>query len=160
VEQVRRAKVRGGGPHHSGRVDLLAGLLECVCGRRLRSDGTFADGQHRKLHQEPCEAWGPRARLPDATWARPVLAQLGGIRLDGATIAQAVRALGASKQPVTIDRARVGRQMRELALDHVAERIGDAAYLARLTQLRAISPHSTARHTASRQSGRWGGWRP
>lgn len=57
VEDVRRSKSRGGGTRNRGRVDLLGGLLECVCGRRIRSDGTFADGRHRKLHTEPCEAW-------------------------------------------------------------------------------------------------------
>jgi len=43
VEEVRRAKTRGGGPKNWDRVDLLGGLLECVCGRQLRNDGTFAD---------------------------------------------------------------------------------------------------------------------
>ena len=36
---VRRSKTSGGGPRHRGRLDLLAGLLECSCGRRIRSDG-------------------------------------------------------------------------------------------------------------------------
>jgi hypothetical protein len=40
-------------------------LLECVCGRRIRSDGTFADGRHRKLHPDPCEARGAQARYGD-----------------------------------------------------------------------------------------------
>jgi hypothetical protein len=33
VEDVRRSKIRGGGPKNWARVDLLAGLLECGCGR-------------------------------------------------------------------------------------------------------------------------------
>ena len=45
VEEVRRAKTRGGGPRHRGRVDLLAGLLECVCGRRIRSDGRMGNSR-------------------------------------------------------------------------------------------------------------------
>jgi hypothetical protein len=65
VERVRRVKTRDGRPRNRGRVDLLAGLLECPCGRRIRSDGTFADGRHRKLHPDPCEAWGPQARYGD-----------------------------------------------------------------------------------------------
>ena len=44
VEDVRRSKAQGGGPRRSGYLDLLAGLLQCVCRRRLRSDGTFGDG--------------------------------------------------------------------------------------------------------------------
>ena len=113
------------------------GLLECVCGRRLRSDGRFSDGRHRKLHPEPCEAWGRRVRLPDETWETPVLAQVAGLELDGATIAAVVAALGSAPRPIAIDRARIERQMRELALDHVGGEMDDAVYLARLAQLRA-----------------------
>jgi DNA invertase Pin-like site-specific DNA recombinase len=67
VEEVRRSKTRGRGPKNWDRPDLLGGLLECVCGRQLRNDGTFADGRHRKLHASPCEAWGPQGppRRPD-----------------------------------------------------------------------------------------------
>ena len=137
VEQVRRAKTRGGGPKQTSRVDLLGGLLECVCGRRLRSDGRFSDGQHRKLHPEPCEAWGRRARLPDAAWETPVMAQVGGIELDPTTLANVVAALGSGPRPVAIERGRVERQMRELALDHVRGAMDDAAYLERLGHLRA-----------------------
>ncbi len=98
------------------RYALLGGLLQCVCGRRLRNDGTFADGRHRKHHPSPCEAWGRKARLGDATWEAPVLAQVAGIALDEDTIASVVAALGSGRQPVAIDRARIDRQMRELAL--------------------------------------------
>jgi hypothetical protein len=72
VEEVRRSKTRGGGPRRSGYVDLLGGLLLCVCGRRLRSAGTFADGRHRKLHPDPCPAWGDKARLAGDTWEAPI----------------------------------------------------------------------------------------
>jgi DNA invertase Pin-like site-specific DNA recombinase len=136
VEQVRRRKARGGGPRNRGRVDLLGGLLVCVCGRRIRSDGTFADGQHRKLHPDPCEAWGPSARLPDATWEAPVLAQVSAINPDAATVAIVADALASARPPLSLDRTRLERQMRELALDHVAGKIGDEAYLARVAHLR------------------------
>ena len=105
--------------------------------RRLRSDGTFGDGRHRKLHLNPCEAWGPQARYGDETWEVPVLAQVAGLTLDDGVIARVVAALGSPDRPVGLDRARVERQMRDLALDHVAERIDDLAYLERLGQLRA-----------------------
>ena len=136
VEDVRRSKAQGGGPRRSGHLDLLAGLLECVCGRRLRSDGTFGDGRHRKLHPEPCEAWGPQARYGDETWEVPVLAQVAGLTLDDGVIARVVAALGSPDRPVGLERARIERQMRDLALDHVAERIADSAYLERLGRLR------------------------
>ena len=136
VEDVRRSKTQGGGPRRSGHLDLLAGLIECVCGRRLRSDGTFGDGRHRKLHPEPCEAWGPQARYGDETWEVPVLAQVAGLTIDDGVIARVVAALGSPDRPLGLDRARIERQMRDLALDHVAERIDDSAYLERLGQFR------------------------
>jgi hypothetical protein len=137
VEQVRRGKTRGGGPKQTTQVDLLGGLLECVCGRRLRSDGRFSDGQHRKLHPDPCEAWGRRARLPDATWELPVLAQVAGLDIGNSTIAAVVAALGSADRPVTIDRGRIERQMRDLALDHARGAFDDAAYLDRMGHLRS-----------------------
>ena len=112
-------------------------LGKCVCGRRLRSDGTFADGRHRKLHPEPCEAWGPRARLADETWETPVLAQVGGIELDDGVIARVVAVLGTARRPIAIDRTRIERQMRGLALEHVGGGLGDEVYLEWLKQLRA-----------------------
>ena len=66
----------------------------------------------------------------------PVLAQVAGLTLDDGVIARVVAALGSPDRPVGLDRARIGRQMRDLALDHVAERIDDSAYLERLGQLR------------------------
>jgi hypothetical protein len=136
VEDVRRSKTRGGGPRNRGRVDLLGGLLECVCGRRVRSDGTFADGRHRKLHPDPCEAWGSRARLGDETWEPAVLAQLAGVRLDEGTIAAVVASMTSNHRPQTMERARIERQIRELALEHAAEAIDDATYLERAASLR------------------------
>lgn len=149
VEDVRRSKTQGGGPRRSGHLDLLAGLLECVCGRRLRSDGTFGDGRHRKLHVNPCEEWGRQARYGDETWETPVLAQVAGLTLDDGIIARVVAALGSPDRPVGIDRGRIERQMRDLALDHVAERIDDAAYLDRLGQLRV----DLATHEATPRDG-------
>jgi DNA invertase Pin-like site-specific DNA recombinase len=136
VEDLRRQKTRGGGPRKRGRVDLLGGLLECVCGRRVRSDGTFADGRHRKLHPEPCVDWGTKARLGDETWEPAILAQLGGIELSDMLIARVVAALGSAQPPVAIERGRIERRLRELALEHAAGSLGDADYLARSAELR------------------------
>ena len=120
----------------------------CVCGRRLRNDGTFADGRHRKHHPNPCEAWGRKARLGDETWETPVLAHVAAIALDEDTIASVVAALGSSRQPVAIDRARIDRQIRELALEHAAGSLGDEAYLARLKVLRQQRDAVTERTAA------------
>jgi len=51
-------------------------------------------------------------------------------------MASVVAALGSSRQPVAIDRARIDRQIREIALEHAAGSLGDEAYLARLKVLR------------------------
>jgi len=114
---------RGRPPRRATRVRLRSAA---------RNDGTFGDGRHRKHHPDPCEAWGRKARLGDETWEAPVLAQVGSIALDEDTMASVVAALGSSRQPVAIDRARIDRQMRELALEHAAGSLGDDAYLARL----------------------------
>jgi hypothetical protein len=109
----------------------------CVCGRRLRSDGTFADGRHRKLRPDPCPAWGDKARLAGDTWEAPINAQMAGLELDNATIAGVVEALGSADRPVKLDRARLERAKRELALEHAAESLTDGEYLERLARLRA-----------------------
>ncbi len=136
VEEVRRAKTQGGGTHRWDRVDLLGGLLACACGRRIKSDGTFADGRHRKLHPAPCEAWGRQARYGDETWEEPILAQIAGIELADETVGAVVAALGGARRPIAIDKARIDRQIRELALDHAAGKLDDAVYLDRLRALR------------------------
>jgi hypothetical protein len=133
---VRRAKLRGSGPHRTDRVDPLGGLLECVCGQRIRSDGWAANRRYRKLHPKPCEHWGSKARIPAEAWEEPILAQMGGIELDDGVIARVVAALRSTARPVAFDRSRIERQMRELALDHVGGSISDETYLARLKRLR------------------------
>ncbi len=158
VEDVRRARTRGGGPRDRDRVDLLGGLLACVCGRRLRNDGTFADGRHRKHHPNPCEAWGRKARLGDETWEEPILAQVASIALDQETISAVVAALGSSRQPVAIDRARIDRQMRELALEHAGGSLSDDAYLARLRALRQQRDAVVERTTAGLPAERAIAW--
>lgn len=46
-----------------------------------------------------------------------MLAQVAGITLDDVTMASVMAALGSNHQPVAIDRARIDRQIRELALE-------------------------------------------
>lgn len=147
VEDVRRSRTQGGGSHRWARVDLLGGLLFCTCGRRLKSDGTFADGRHRKLHPRPCDAWGAQARYGDETWEVPILGQVEGIELDAATIGAVVAALGGAPRPVALDRARIDRQIRELALEHAAGHLEDEVYLERLRELRE------AKDSAERTNG-------
>ena len=109
-------------------------------------------GRQRKHHPNPCEAWGRKARLGDETWEAPVLAQVAGIALGEDTMASIVGALGSGRRPVALDKARIERQIRELALEHAAGRLEDEAYLARLKVLRSSGTRSP--------SGRPPGYRP
>ena len=80
--------------------------------------------------------WGTAARIPAEAWEEPILAQLGGIELDDSVIARVVAALSSTVRPIAIDRSRIERQMRELALDHVGGGISDETYLERMKHLR------------------------
>jgi hypothetical protein len=138
VEEVRRSKTRGGGPRNRGRVDPLSGLLRCVCGRRLRSDGRLGVTDYiAKMHVQPCDAWGRKARLASTVWEKPITAQVEGMSLDASTIAQVVAATSAPARPTTIDRARLDHQLHELAQSHAEDQISDETYLERKRQLRA-----------------------
>ena len=159
VEDVRRARTQGGGPRHRGRLDMLAGLLECSCGRRIRSDGRMGNSERvAKLHTEPCAGWGSKARIAATTWEVPILAQLGSLRVDHAMRAQITAVLSAGDRPLTMDRARLERQMRELALEHAAARLDDEEYLARMARLRGeleIVGVQPARDLPARRATEW-----
>ena len=86
-----------------------------------------------------------------------MLAQVAGIAVDDVTMASIVAALGSNQQPVAIDRARIDRQIRELALEHAAGSLGDDTYLTRLKALReqrdAITERTAAGLVTARSSG-------
>ncbi len=63
------------------------------------------------------------------------MAQIEGINLDAATMAQAVAATSAGR-PIALDRARLDRQLHDLAQSHAQDEISDEAYLTRKRQLR------------------------
>ena len=58
------------------------------------------------------------------------------IELDDATIVAVVASLGSGPRPVTLDKARIDRQIRDLALEHAAGRLEDEVYLERLREFR------------------------
>jgi hypothetical protein len=81
-------------------------------------------------------------RYLGAHWSRCAASQL-----DAATIGAVVAVLAGAPRPVALDRARIDRQIRDLALDHAARRIQDDVYLERLRELRE------AKDTVERNSG-------
>jgi hypothetical protein len=87
-----------------------------------------------------------------------VLAQVAGIAVDDTTMASVVAALGSNHQPVAIDRARIDRQIRELALEHAAGLLGDDAYLTRLKALREQRDATTERTVTGLSGQRAVGW--
>lgn len=90
-----------------------------------------------------------------------MLAQVAGIAPDDRTMASVVAALGSTRQPVEIDRARIDRQIRELALEHAGGNLGDEAYLARLKVLRGQRTRSwNERPPAYQASARSSGCAP
>jgi hypothetical protein len=56
--------------------------------------------------------------------------------VDEITMASVVAAVGSNHQPVAIDRARIDRQIRELALEHAGGGLGDETYLEQMKMLR------------------------
>lgn len=139
VADLRARRHRGGGPSTRGDRDLLRGLLFCAgCGRRLRADGMSGTPPTRRVtHREPCADWGLQASRRARTWEWPIEAQWAAISLDARALTRVRRVIEApTVRPIDTTRARIERQMRELAADHVAQRIDDAVYLSRLAVLR------------------------
>ncbi len=82
-----------------------------------------------------------RARLPRYTWEAPVLAQVGGTRLDNAVLAQVIAALGCAGERPWRSTA-PGSNARCAISPSSTPRgsLGDETYLARLGELRASEP--------------------
>ena len=102
--------------------------------------------RRRKAHQrhQHCPEWGSQKGYSAPTYERVIGSQLSGVRFDPATKAKLTRALLARQAPVVdvMDR-RVERMKHDLALEHAAGRIADAAYLDQMARLRA-EPRPTA----------------
>jgi len=140
VAALRASRARHAGSPRPVRVDLLRGLLYCVCGQRIRTDGTMGTPpRQRKLHprHDQCLEWGPKASHSSGVYEPWIVGQVTGIRVDETTVERIVRVLSTPPaHPVDVNRARLDRMKRELALDHAAGRIDDRAYLAQIAVLR------------------------
>ena len=146
VQAVRDQRGRGGcapGKWRRG-IDPLGGLLYCVCGERIRTNGTGGSRPRRqRIHPVgPCAQWGTSRYAWADVHDDPIFAQVAGLRLDIATLERVQRVLAqpTAPAPTTIDAARVEKRKRDLALDHAAGRIEDEAYLARMAELRKVQP--------------------
>jgi DNA invertase Pin-like site-specific DNA recombinase len=140
VATLRASRARHGGSRPPARIDLLRGLLYCVCGQRIRTDGTMGTPpRQRKLHprHDQCPDWGPKASHSSNVYEPWIIGQVTGIRVDESTVERIVRVLSAPEaRPIDVNRARLERMKRELALDHAAGRIDDKTYLGQMAVLR------------------------
>ena len=140
VAALRSSRARHGGSRSPARPDMLKGLLHCVCGQRIRTDGTMGTPpRQRKMHprHDECSEWGPKASYSSDAYEPWVVGQVTGVRVDDATVERIVRVLSTpSVTPSDVGRARVERMKRDLALDHAAGQLDDATYLARMATLR------------------------
>ncbi len=140
VATLRASRARHGGSRPPVRIDLLRGLLYCVCGQRIRTDGTMGTPpRQRKLHprHDQCPEWGPKASHSSGVYEPWVIGQVTGIRVDESTLERIVRVLSTPQtRPIDVNRARLERMKRDLALDHAAGRLDDKTYLAQIAVLR------------------------
>ena len=94
VCEVRHQHEHGGGPRHRDRrIDPLAGILYCTCGRYIKANGLDGSRRHQRIHGGSCDEWGGQRTYPTSTWARPLSGQLSALELDDATIERVVRYL-------------------------------------------------------------------
>jgi HsdM N-terminal domain len=92
-----------GGPWQPDPTDMLRGLLYCVCGVRIKSDGTMGTPpRRRKAHprSRSYPEWGTQKGYSAGTYERVVASQISAIRFDAATKAKIMRAL-TSTPPTT-----------------------------------------------------------
>jgi len=142
VQQVRADRYTGGGRSTRRHVHLLAGLVHCVCGARIRAEASTKAQRwvmRRYRHREPCEAWSGATKAA-ATFEGPISAQVRQLRL-GSGLMVSLRALAATTAtPGTGDlrRGRIERDLATLAARHAKRAIATDHYLAEHARLTAL----------------------
>lgn len=132
VAAVRAERAKAAGRQRSRHVHLLAKRLWCPCGRVVKADTSRQKSGalvRRYVHQD-CDRW----RHENVVAHRidgPIVAQLGGLRLDAGVLTW-IRAIAGQPAPVTTDlrRAQLERDLRTKASAHAGRRLSTAAYLA------------------------------
>ena len=101
------------------------------------------------MHDQ-CPEWGPKASHSAGVYEPWIVGQVTGIRVDESTVERIVRVLSTPEtRPVDVNRARLERMKRELALEHAAGRLDDKTYLAQIAVLRG---EATRMDSGDRQS--------
>ena len=148
VEEVRnRRRSLHGGPWTPDPTDMLRGILFCVCGTRIKSDGTMGTPpRRRKAHprHKDCPEWGTQKGYSAPTYEHLLGRQLSGVKFDTVMKVKLTKVLLAGQSPVVnVTDHRIERMKRELALEHAADRVGDESYLEQMARLRAETTRTT-----------------
>lgn len=143
VQEVRAERYHGGGRPTPRHVHMLAGLLVCRCGARIRAttDVQRTPFRRRYQHERVCATWdGPRTRLA-SLYEGQIGSQVSGIRTTAWVIAN-IRRLAASSAPrpdtTSLRRRQLERDLDDLARRHARRSIDTPAYLAEHQRLTAL----------------------
>jgi DNA invertase Pin-like site-specific DNA recombinase len=126
VQLVRERRNLGGGGARPIHDHLLAKLLWCICGDRLK-----ADGSRRYRHTRPCVAT-THSTIPVARLEDPISAQVAGLALEPDMIEGLARLAGQNVAPPTgeLRRRQLERELADRAAAHARREITTEAYLA------------------------------
>jgi DNA invertase Pin-like site-specific DNA recombinase len=126
VQLVRERRVTGGGGAHPVHGHMLAKLLWCVCGDRIK-----ADGARRYRHARRCPAWD-QGSYSRATYEAPIRMQIASARLRPEHVAALGRLAGRLVAPPTgeLRRKQLERSLTDRAAAHARREIETSAYLA------------------------------
>ncbi|MBX3031433.1 MAG: recombinase family protein [Chloroflexi bacterium] len=143
VQEVRAERYHGGGRPTPRHIHMLAGLLVCRCGARIRAttDVKRTPYRRRYQHERVCDQWdGPRTRLA-ALYEGQISDQVEGIRTDAWVVAN-IRRLAGTRPPrpdsTSLRRRQVERDLEDLARRHARRAIDTAAYLAEHQRLTVL----------------------
>jgi DNA invertase Pin-like site-specific DNA recombinase len=138
VQDVRRLRAHGGGPYRADRVDPLARLIYCVCGRHVKANGVGGTGRLQRDHPAPCAEWGTQRSYKTDTWLLPLAAQVVSVKVDDATMAAVVAELAtAAPMGEPLARKRIERRRAKAAQEFAAGRLTLAEFTAQVEVLAA-----------------------
>jgi len=151
VATLRASRARHGGSRRPARIDLLRGLLYCVCGQRIRTDGTMGTPpRQRKLHprHDQCPEWGPKASHSSGVYEPWIIGQVTGIRVDESTVERIVRVLS-TPETRPIDVATTARITTLIAMP---AKVSGNPSRQRIKDTTARTPVRPAAHRSPRQT--------
>jgi hypothetical protein len=143
VQHVRADRYTGGGRSTKRHVHMLASRVYCVCGVRIRSEGTTKKRrwvQRRYRHPDRCSSWASSTKMAHH-FEGPISAQVEQMRL-GDSLMFKLRTLAATSSPgpdaTSLRRRRIERELGALGQRHATRSMATDACLVkheRLTRL-------------------------